>query len=222
MVEKVTYEKLFYHIPKRRKATREREREREKQKDSQANSICIATPDSNKRHSDNSILGFPIVRGNWCNSNLKLNCLRISSFNRERKLVYTTQTEGFLIAPLNKAQRKILFSTLEQQPMNQKELNDIVFQVKSYRSLISDGMKNTAESGVKKTIYYRLFIRLLQEADVGSVIIRAQIHCDFYEKITQNFGIYYLNGIVIAQQHSKQMVEQYMIMTSVSKQKMTV
>ena len=113
MVEKVTYEKLFYHIPKRRKATREREREREKSKDSQANSICIATPDSNKRHSDNSILGFPIVRGNWCNSNLKLNCLRISSFNRERKLVYTTQTEGFLIAPLNKAQRKILFSTLE-------------------------------------------------------------------------------------------------------------
>ena len=48
---KQTYEKLFYHIPKRRKAERERERE--------------------------TILGFPQVKGNWCTSNLKRSALRI-------------------------------------------------------------------------------------------------------------------------------------------------
>lgn len=60
---KQTYEKLFYHVPKRR-AERERERER-------------------------AILGFPQIKGNWCTSNLKRTALRVPS--SQRKLVYRTQ-----------------------------------------------------------------------------------------------------------------------------------
>ena len=48
--EKLTYEKMFYHKPVRR-ASRERERERER---------------------ESTILGFPQIRGIWCNSALKL------------------------------------------------------------------------------------------------------------------------------------------------------
>ena len=62
--EKLTYEKMFYHKPVRR-AKRERERERE-------------------------ILGFPQIRGVWCNSGLKLSAVqRIST--HQRKLVQETQ-----------------------------------------------------------------------------------------------------------------------------------
>ena len=137
-VEKITYEKLFYHVPKRRTKPDERERERERERDSrrqvQTDSQCReclgAIQDSKRKPSDNSILGFPIVRGQWCNSNLKLNCLRISNLNRQRELVYPTQTEGFPNAPLNKAQRKILFSTSELPLTNPKELSDTQFQVR--------------------------------------------------------------------------------------------
>ena len=65
MVEKVTYEKLFYHIPKRRKATRERERERE-------------------------IEGFPSKFHLHCNSGLKQAAFRQLNSripNCQRKLV---------------------------------------------------------------------------------------------------------------------------------------
>ena len=86
MVEKVTYEKLFYHIPKRRKATRERERERNRRipkqipsalqlrtqtsgipttqfSDSQLSEEIGATAISNS-----TVYGFPVSigRGNWC------------------------------------------------------------------------------------------------------------------------------------------------------------
>ena len=61
---KQTYEKLFYHVPKRR----ERERER-----------------------DGRPLGFPQVKGNWCTSNLKKSVLRLPNINRQRKLVYAAQ-----------------------------------------------------------------------------------------------------------------------------------
>lgn len=95
--------------------------------DSQCSGCRGATQDSNSRHSDNSILGFPIPRGNWCNSNLKLASLRISNINRQRELVYPTQTEGFLPAPLHKGQRKILCSIWELQQMSQSELKGTAF-----------------------------------------------------------------------------------------------
>lgn len=105
-LEKVTYEKLFYHIPKRKKKVMARGRE--------------------------SLLGFPIRKGTWCNSNLKLAALRISNINRQRELVHSTQTKGFQIAPLCEAQRKISCSTLELRLMNQNALKDIVFQAKYF------------------------------------------------------------------------------------------
>lgn len=82
-LEKMTYEKLFYHIPNRRKKPQER--------------------DGWQRHG----------AGCGANSQLKLAALRISNLNRQRELVYQTQTEGFQVAPLYEAQRKISCSTLE-------------------------------------------------------------------------------------------------------------
>ena len=65
--EKVTYEKMFYHEPKRR----ERERER----------------------AGRTILGFPQIRGIWCNSTLKTPPIqRLSS--HKRSLVQEAQNRG--------------------------------------------------------------------------------------------------------------------------------
>ena len=66
--EKLTYEKLFYHKPKR-KAERERERETDGNATEQG---AERLHNSNGRRSPGSILGFPQVRGIWCNSLLKL------------------------------------------------------------------------------------------------------------------------------------------------------
>lgn len=93
-----------------------------------------AIRDSKSQCSDKSILGFPIPRGTWCNSNLKIAAIRVSNLNRQRELVYPTQTAGFLAAPLHKGRRKILCSTSELLLMNQSELRDIPFRVKCYHS----------------------------------------------------------------------------------------
>lgn len=103
-LQKITYESLFYHIPKRRK-NQERE-----MAGSDTDRVAERTRNSKSLQCDKSILGFPIPRGNWCNSNLKLAALRISNLNRQRELVYPTQTACFLIPPLHKAGRKILCS----------------------------------------------------------------------------------------------------------------
>lgn len=109
ILEKVTYEKLFYHIPNRGKP-RERERETGGNVTEQ---VAEQTANSKWRHSDKSILGFPIPKGTWCNSGLKKAALRISNLNQQRELVYTTQKAGFQKPPLHKAGRKILCSILE-------------------------------------------------------------------------------------------------------------
>lgn len=108
--EKLTYEKLFYHIPKRKLGG---------------------------RFSEGSPAGFPYTKGAWCNDRLKTNiidggggditgfpytigswCKKLKVRTRpwiphhQRKLVYERpQTPGFLLAPLHKGQRKILCST---------------------------------------------------------------------------------------------------------------
>ena len=91
--EKLTYEDIFYRPVRKRKAERERERER--------------------------IYGFPMLKGNWCTSDLKQRALqrsgvstaqgnsksqvlRISDLGSSRKLVYSSQAKSFLIAPLHK------------------------------------------------------------------------------------------------------------------------
>lgn len=87
--EKLTYEKLFYHIPKRRGERKIRE-----MVGNDTEQDAERTHNSNLQHSKQSILGFPIPRGTWCNSNLKLAALRISNLNRARELVYRTQDES--------------------------------------------------------------------------------------------------------------------------------
>lgn len=84
-LEKVTYEKLFYHIPKRRTGGEQYE---------------------------GLFKGFPLQRNPWCNK-LKTEyiygtdskTLRISDQHGQRELVYQTQDRGFLIAPLHKVLR---------------------------------------------------------------------------------------------------------------------
>lgn len=75
-----------------------------------------------KRRGGSRIYGFPMCRGNWCNSNLKMAAIRRSQalqadgvsiapgnsrnnlwvpcISRERKLVYSTQDQSFPIAPI--------------------------------------------------------------------------------------------------------------------------
>ena len=60
--QKLTYERMFYTIPTRRKPERERGRELWRQQ--------------------GTILGFPMRRMPWCNSRLKRNALRFPSYNR--------------------------------------------------------------------------------------------------------------------------------------------
>lgn len=135
--EKITYEKLFYHIPKRRKKP-QTAGGRNSQQVLRMDSLCSksrgAIRDSKSQCSDKSILGFPIPRGTWCNSNLKIAAIRVSNLNRQRELVYPTQTAGFLAAPLHKGRRKILCSTSELLLMSQSELRDIPFRVRCYHS----------------------------------------------------------------------------------------
>lgn len=122
--EKITYEKLFYHIPKRRKKPQTaggRNSQQVLRMDSPCSKSRGAIRDSKSQCSDKSILGFPIPRGTWCNSNLKIAAIRVSNLNRQRELVYPTQTAGFLAAPLHKGRRKILCSTSELLLMSQSE-----------------------------------------------------------------------------------------------------
>lgn len=85
--EKLTYEKLFYHVPKRKEAKRtngdwgggEAQRmaahNRELVQTSQNRTFPVASPSQSGAGARSSktglILGFPIIKGNWCTSDLK-------------------------------------------------------------------------------------------------------------------------------------------------------
>ena len=84
--EKLTYEKMFYHVPKRKEAKRtngdwggEAQRmaahNRELVQTSQNRTFPVASPSQPGAGANISktglILGFPIIKGNWCTSYLK-------------------------------------------------------------------------------------------------------------------------------------------------------
>lgn len=94
------------------------------------------------------IYGFPMVKGVWCNSYLKRDVLdkspasrldglniaqensrgqvlRIPDFGQQRELVYGTQNQGFLVAPLNEARTQISFNILESPQTNLSALPGI-------------------------------------------------------------------------------------------------
>lgn len=101
---KLTFEKLFYHVPKRR-AT---ERERVQSRDFRTNGTCIATNSNPERYWIR--YGFPRRSMPFCQSQLKGNILdryiRIPCVSQSGKLVYTTQTKGFPLAPLSRGKNK--------------------------------------------------------------------------------------------------------------------
>ena len=104
--EKLTYEKLFYHVPKRKPGGKFR--------DSSGGGQFADSRTQSEHGVRNSktgrILGFPIIKGNWCTSDLKRSCLRISSLGQKRELVCCPQNQGFPLAPLHKGLEKILCS----------------------------------------------------------------------------------------------------------------
>ena len=95
--KKQTYESIFY----RQMKPKQRERERE------SCGQCEGSPVTTGRGAwtgsrpacSTRIYGFPIVRGQWCNSMLKLPTLRMANQRQERELVHGTQTTCFLLAP---------------------------------------------------------------------------------------------------------------------------
>lgn len=89
--EKLTYEKIFYCVPKRRERERERERTHRRIPDNVAPALqlktqtesdigfdtvfreeqCRSAKVDSKRVFSTNIYGFPIIHGIWCNAQLK-------------------------------------------------------------------------------------------------------------------------------------------------------
>lgn len=107
---KQTYEKLFYHVPKRR--------QRNAKDDGKPNGFPLHSGGfcndqlkvnplkqingggTEPRFTQGTINGFPHIRAQYCTGQLKTRPQNIGISNRQRKLVYQRpQTEGFLIAP---------------------------------------------------------------------------------------------------------------------------
>lgn len=143
--EKLTYEKLFYHVPKRKNEEGFRQgtsagfpytkgawcndrlktapldaisRGGEQSLDSHACTFLGATETSKPRP-----CGFPFTIGSWCKK------LKDGTYSRlpdpSGPMVYQrSQETGFLEAPLHKELRKILCSTSALRLMNRSELPD--------------------------------------------------------------------------------------------------
>lgn len=162
--EKLTYEKLFYHIPKRKEPKRTNgdwggggPKDGRSQSGAGAN---ISKP--------NLPCGFPFTIGSWCKK------LKDGSYPRlpyhQGKLVYQrSQTPGFPLAPLHKGQRQILCSTSELLLTSRSALNGIPNPVSKCPWWKSVGTKPIAGSGVKSGIYFPRFTRQQQGGGVGSV-----------------------------------------------------
>lgn len=95
--EKVTYEKLFYHIPKRKNAGGLRKRS----SDFRPYGDHGANPASSGMQSTR-IQGFPAQVGSWCKK-LKIDYIRVSDvYQPKRKLVYQTQNKMVFRWPRHK------------------------------------------------------------------------------------------------------------------------
>ena len=106
--EKLTYEKLFYHVPKRKEAKRTNGDwgggERKDGRSQSAVGANISKP--------NIPCGFPYTISSWCKKLKDGSYPRLPHYQGE--LVYQrSQTGPFQEAPLHKERRQILCSTLE-------------------------------------------------------------------------------------------------------------
>lgn len=163
--EKLTYEKLFYHIPKRKEAKRTNgDWGGGGPKDGRSQSGAGANISKPNLH-----CGFPFTIGSCCKK------LKDGSYPRlpyhQGKLVYQrSQTPGFLLAPLHKGQRQILCSTLGLPLTSRSALSGIRNRVSKCPWWKLGGMKPTAESGVKRGIYCPRFTQPQQ----GGVLVLPQ------------------------------------------------
>lgn len=114
--EKLTYEKLFYHIPQRKPPKNAgggvTAYNRDKSTDGPMCGCPGATGTSKFRPCNRpEIYGFPMVKGGWC-KRLKVNVFHQGLPDAPRKLVHERpQTPSFPMAPLHKGRRKILCNT---------------------------------------------------------------------------------------------------------------
>ena len=107
-IEKIDFRETILSYPQAASCgERERERERVQSRDSRANGTCIATDSNPERYWIR--YGFPRPRMPFCNTLLKAKILdryiRIPRISQPGELVYSTQTEGFPLAPLSRGQR---------------------------------------------------------------------------------------------------------------------
>ena len=105
-IEKIDFRETLLSYPQAASCG-ERERERVQSRDSRANGTCIATDSNPERYWIR--YGFPRPRMPFCNTLLKAKILdryiRIPRISQPGELVYSTQTEGFPLAPLSRGQR---------------------------------------------------------------------------------------------------------------------
>lgn len=162
--EKLTYEKLFYHIPKRKPKN-----------EALGGGTAVSRMCSAHGATDTSKCqpcGFPYTVGSWCKK------LKDGTYPRlpdpQGQLVYQRpQTPGFPVAPLHKERRQILCSTLGLQRMSQNGLNDTP-SPGSYSLLWrSDGMRRIAVSGAKKEVSCPLSTPLQRGGGAGFATIKA-------------------------------------------------
>ena len=101
--EKVTYEKMFYHVPKRKEGRKEGRKERS------SDFRCCREHGAN-HHSRNELerpQGFPAQIGSWCKK-LKIDYIRLPSLTQpNRKLVHQTQN-AFLDSPTTRGRKDIV------------------------------------------------------------------------------------------------------------------
>ena len=112
--EKLTYEKMFYHIPKRKNSGGFEDGSPSGfpyQKGAWCNDrLKTNTLDAIARGGGGTPYGFPLTMGSWCKKLKYGDYLRIP--NASGELVYRTQEKGFPPAPLHKERIQILCNTL--------------------------------------------------------------------------------------------------------------
>lgn len=139
---KQTYEKLFYHVPKRR--------QRNAKDDGKPNGFPLHSGGfcndqlkvnplkqiggAEPRFTQGTINGFANIRTPYCTGQLKIRPQNLGVPNHQRELVYQLpQAQGFLIAPSHRERKQILCNILVSLLMNRSELPDIQKMVLCYR-----------------------------------------------------------------------------------------
>lgn len=159
--EKLTYEKFFYHIPKRKpggKFPEESFAGFPYTKGAWCNDRLKTNPlDQISKMGGGGICGFPYTIGSWCKK------LKDGSYPRlphsQGKLVYQrSQTPSFLKAPLHKERRQILCSTSALRQTSRSVSRNTTSRGSKCHWLKSVGTKPIADNGAKNGTYSLPFI----------------------------------------------------------------